>query len=242
MNIEDKDQGLITSTTLEQSLDNFLQDLHQVEDKQIRKIDNQHFKIKDQEYVVAIDHQAGYDYDAFSARYQEYFEKFDFIVGDWAFQQLRLRGFYQLGTSKVPFDQRIDSLEDYLNEYCNFGSAYFLVGKKEALEEYPELLRQWVEMEAERQNFTAKLGQTYRTRKRRINPVEKTDHRKNTHDPKKKPRNTPHASNKSIDSKSKKKVDNNFNISNKSKKRDNNNKRTAVSKVEKGFVIKQKSN
>lgn len=241
MNIKDKDQKSIQSTALEQSLDNFLEELHQVEDKQIRKIDSQHFLIKDQKYEVAIDHQSGFDFDAFSARYQEYFEKFDFIVGDWAFQQLRLRGFYQLGTSKVPFDQRIDSLEDYLNEYCNFGSAYFLVGKKEALEEYPELLRHWVEMEKERQTYTAKLGQPYRTRKRRINPVEKNDQRRNPHDAKKRTRHSLHTSNKSNDFKSKKKIDNSFNISSKSRKKENNTKQSSASKFEKGFVIKQKS-
>ncbi len=37
---------------------------------------------------------------AFENRYQEYFEKFDF-VGDWGFEQLRLRGFYQISRSQV---------------------------------------------------------------------------------------------------------------------------------------------
>ncbi|MBG9981022.1 YutD family protein [Facklamia sp. DSM 111018] len=109
-------------------------------EKKIKKIDDGQVMIEDQVYQLILNHEDAYDYEAFLNRYQDYFSKFDYIVADWAFQQLRLRGFYQIGTPKVAYDQRIDSLEDYLLEYCNFGAKYFVLAKESCLKEYPELV------------------------------------------------------------------------------------------------------
>ena len=61
--------------------------------------------------------------------------RYDYIVGDWGYEQLRLKGFFDKDNRKALPDQRIDMLEDYLYEYCNFGCAYFVIqrvgGKKE---------------------------------------------------------------------------------------------------------------
>ena len=108
-------------------------------EKNISKVDDHHLLIEEEEYQVLVDHANGYRYDAFYDRYQDFFAKYDYIVGDWASDQLRLRGFYQIGTPKVPYDQRIETLEDYLNEYCNFGASYFVIGKTKSLLDYPQL-------------------------------------------------------------------------------------------------------
>jgi hypothetical protein len=61
--------------------------------------------------------------------------RYDYIVGDWGYEQLRLKGFFEKDYRKALPDQRIVMLEDYLYEYCNFGCAYFVIqrvgGKKE---------------------------------------------------------------------------------------------------------------
>lgn len=123
---------------LESILDDIIQG-EQIDDKEILAIDGENLQIKTQGYRVVVNYREGYQLDKFKERYQEYFEKFDFIVGDWASDMLRLRGFYQLGTRKVPRDQQIDFLDDYLKEYCNFGAAYFVLAKEEALEKYYQL-------------------------------------------------------------------------------------------------------
>ncbi|MBD3949189.1 YutD family protein [Tuanshanicoccus lijuaniae] len=108
-------------------------------EKSVYLIDETTVQIKQQVYRVVKDYREGFDYVAFEARYQEYFDKFDFIVGDWGYDQLRLRGFYQLNRRKVPREQTIDYLEDYLKEYCNFGCKYFVLAKEEALLKYNQL-------------------------------------------------------------------------------------------------------
>ena len=38
-----------------------------------------------------------------------------------------MRGFFDTSNRRAAPDQRIDTLEDYLYEYCNFGCAYFVI-------------------------------------------------------------------------------------------------------------------
>lgn len=124
-------------------LESLLEDIIQGEetdDKQIVMMSDETIQISTQTYTLLENYREGFDIDAFKHRYQPFFEKFDFIVGDWGHDQLRLRGFYQLGKRKVPRDQQIDFLDDYIKEYCNFGAAYFVLGKVEAVEKYNKLM------------------------------------------------------------------------------------------------------
>ncbi|MGX7109422.1 YutD family protein [Facklamia miroungae] len=126
---------------LDQILDDLTKDQGNEEIiKNVKLLNDHSLMIEDQEYKLIINYQEAFDYDAFYTRYQDLFAKYDYIVGDWAFGQLRLRGFYQIGTPKVAYDQRIETLEDYINEYCNFGAKYFVIGKNTSLAEYPQLL------------------------------------------------------------------------------------------------------
>lgn len=69
----------------------------------------------------------GWNEEAFKERYSEVLNKYDYIVGDWGYSQLRLRGFFEDRNKKSTFDTKISTLPDYLYEYCNFGCAYFVI-------------------------------------------------------------------------------------------------------------------
>ncbi len=71
----------------------------------------------------------GWNEDAFRERYIDILNKYDYIVGDWGCNQLRLRGFFEDDHPKAPQDAKISSLPEYIYEYCNFGCAYFVVKK-----------------------------------------------------------------------------------------------------------------
>jgi len=71
----------------------------------------------------------GFQEDVFIARYSDVLAKYDYIVGDWGYGQLRLKGFFDDRNQKSTFDTKISSFEDYLYEYCNFGCAYFILKK-----------------------------------------------------------------------------------------------------------------
>jgi len=91
-------------------------------------------------YSLVHEHKNGWNPEAFRERYSEILERFDFIVGDWGYSQLRLRGFYRDGHPRASKDSVISSLVDYINEYCNFGCAYFVVTKSDSKDVPPERL------------------------------------------------------------------------------------------------------
>ncbi|HEM3019717.1 TPA: DUF1027 domain-containing protein [Streptococcus suis] len=72
------------------------------------------------------DYKNAFDQTIFGQRFSQLMFKFDYIVGDWGNEQLRLRGFYT-DDKNVKSDLKISRLDDYLTEYCNFGCAYFVL-------------------------------------------------------------------------------------------------------------------
>lgn len=83
-------------------------------------------------YKVIENNKSGLQEEALKERYSDVLKKYDFIVGDWGYNQLRLKGFYNDENTKATFDTKISTLDDYLYEYCNFGCAYFVLEKMDA--------------------------------------------------------------------------------------------------------------
>ncbi|GGF60858.1 hypothetical protein GCM10010912_02570 [Paenibacillus albidus] len=86
-------------------------------------------------YELVLDHKDGWNPEAFRGRYSEVLDRYDYIIGDWGYSQLRLKGFYRDNHPKVNRDTAISGMVDYINEYCNFGCAYFVLHK---LKEVPK--------------------------------------------------------------------------------------------------------
>jgi uncharacterized protein YutD len=78
-------------------------------------------------YELITDHKNGWNQEVFRERYSDVLDRYDYIVGDWGYNQLRLRGFFKDTNPKATKESVISSIQDYLNEYCNFGCAYFVV-------------------------------------------------------------------------------------------------------------------
>lgn len=80
-------------------------------------------------YEILIDYRDGFQEEAINNRYSEILGKYDYILGDWGYGQLRLKGFFEDTNHKASYDTKISTLQDYLYEYCNFGCAYFVIKK-----------------------------------------------------------------------------------------------------------------
>ena len=87
-------------------------------------------QIENQPYVVSVNYRDAVIEEAIAKRYNTIFNKYDYIVGDWGYDQLRLKGFFNDKNTRAPQDKKISFLEDYLYEYCNFGCAYFVLEKE----------------------------------------------------------------------------------------------------------------
>jgi uncharacterized protein YutD len=85
--------------------------------------------VQNQCFEIVKDEKSGFNEEAFKGRYSDILNKYDFIVGDWGYNQLRLRGFFDDQNQKASYDTKISTLDEYIYEYCNFGCAYFVLKK-----------------------------------------------------------------------------------------------------------------
>src|SRR5699024_7221185 len=107
-------------------------------DKEIVRVDSEHFKFSKIDYKLIENHQEAFDLDMMENRYTDYLLKYDYIVGDISYEKLRLRGFYEDSRKGIPIDMKISNLEDYLVEYCSFGCQYFVFERVNKVEADPE--------------------------------------------------------------------------------------------------------
>lgn len=85
--------------------------------------------LENTKFEVVKDFREGYQEEALLGRYSEVLSKYDYILGDWGYGQLRLKGFFEDRNPKATYETKISTVEDYLYEYCNFGCAHFILKK-----------------------------------------------------------------------------------------------------------------
>jgi len=95
--------------------------------KEVFPINETEYMIDNRRYKLVANYREGFDASRLGERYSDVLAKYDYIVGDWGYDQLRLKGFFYVKNRKSSPDQKINMLEDYLYEYCNFGCAYFVL-------------------------------------------------------------------------------------------------------------------
>ncbi|MFD1485573.1 YutD family protein [Lacticaseibacillus baoqingensis] len=93
--------------------------------------------ISGRRYQIVQEYKRPFDREAFAKRYTEILDKYDYVVGDWGYDQLRLKGFYANDSRHASKGQMISTLGDYLAEYCNFGCAYFVIQRLDVPEPKP---------------------------------------------------------------------------------------------------------
>ena len=59
----------------------------------------------------------------------DYFQDFDYIVGDWAYGRLRLKGFNNKQNVNFKQINDIDKVDGYIKEFCAYGCRYFIIAK-----------------------------------------------------------------------------------------------------------------
>ncbi len=62
-------------------------------------------------------------------KYTDYFEPFDYILGDYAYNKLRLKGFCDKTNERFSKINDISTKNDYLKELCAYKCNYFLIKK-----------------------------------------------------------------------------------------------------------------
>ncbi len=57
----------------------------------------------------------------------DYYDNYDFLVGDWAYGKVRIKGFYNSDRKNKKIYNDIAGLDDYLKNNCAYGCKYFVL-------------------------------------------------------------------------------------------------------------------
>lgn len=83
--------------------------------------------INDVKYEVIVNYNDAIDKDILVEKVTDYFDEFDYIVGDWAYGKLRLKGFFDSNNKNCKKINDIANLEDYINNQCAYGCKWFQI-------------------------------------------------------------------------------------------------------------------
>lgn len=87
--------------------------------------------INDVTYEVIKNEKDAIDEEVLKEKITDYFEPFDYIVGDWAYGKVRLKGFNNKSNKGFKKINDIDIVNDYIEKYCAYGCRYFIIKKIE---------------------------------------------------------------------------------------------------------------
>ena len=86
-------------------------------------------EVENNRYEIVTDYKNGFELDVFTECYTDFFEDYDYLVGDIAYGKLRLKGFYDSNNKKVKKINDIKDLDRYLKEDCATECKYFVLKK-----------------------------------------------------------------------------------------------------------------
>lgn len=87
-------------------------------------------EVNENKYELIKDYREGFDKDEFVNKCTDYYYDYDYIVGDWAYGKLRLKGFYDDNNKKAKPINKYSLLDKYIAENCAYGCKYFVVKKQ----------------------------------------------------------------------------------------------------------------
>ena len=85
--------------------------------------------INDISYEIIRNDKDCIDIDELSEKITDYFDDYDYIVGDFAYDKVRLKGYYDSSNKSVKKINDIKYLDDYINDYCSYGARIFVLKK-----------------------------------------------------------------------------------------------------------------
>lgn len=85
--------------------------------------------IEDKTYELLTNYKEAFNEEEVKEKYTDYFYDYDYIVGDIAYNKLRLKGFYDAKNKKVNKINNFNNLDTYLKNNCAVECRYFVLKK-----------------------------------------------------------------------------------------------------------------
>lgn len=87
--------------------------------------------LNEKEYELIKDYKNAFDLVELTDKFTEYFEDYDYIVGDYSYDKLRLKGFCSKNNKNFKEVNDYDKVDDYLKNFCSYECRYYILEKKE---------------------------------------------------------------------------------------------------------------
>ncbi len=80
-------------------------------------------------YEIIKNYKNAYNKEDIMNKFTDYFEPYDYILGDYAYNKLRLKGFCDKSNEIYNQINDIASLDNYIKKNCAYECAYFVLKK-----------------------------------------------------------------------------------------------------------------
>jgi len=85
--------------------------------------------LNEEKYEIEEDKKDCFNMEETISLCTEHFKEYDYILGDYAYNKLRLKGFYENDNKKATEINRISYVKEYINLYCAYECSYFILKK-----------------------------------------------------------------------------------------------------------------
>ena len=75
------------------------------------------------------DYKNALDVEELKEKYTDYFYDFDYVLGDYSYDKLRLKGFCNKKNKNLNNINDYENVNNYLKDYCSYDCRYFIIEK-----------------------------------------------------------------------------------------------------------------
>ena len=83
--------------------------------------------INDHKYELIKDYKNAFSMEAVSSKITDYFYMYNYIVGDYSYGSLRLKGFCNRDNENFRDSNDYSKLDQYIKNYCAYDCKYFIL-------------------------------------------------------------------------------------------------------------------
>ena len=95
----------------------------------MKKVEINRVELNQVTYEIVRNDGGCFDKEDVLSKLTDYFDDYDYILGDFAYEKIRLKGFYDSKNKKVKDLNNIKNLDSYIENYCSYGAKIFLLKK-----------------------------------------------------------------------------------------------------------------
>ena len=86
-------------------------------------------ELQNNKYELIRNDKDCFNYEDIKEKVTDYFEDYDYILGDFSYEKVRLKGYYESTNKKATKINDIKYIDDYIENYCSFGARVFVLKK-----------------------------------------------------------------------------------------------------------------